>query len=250
MVLFNRNIIKYQFKSLQYNEQYIAEEVIKRVIVKSIPSSSCWWSKLKQRTDKAKNNIEAVKHSQQNLLKGVGNDTTKGVTAKTCSGILNLFNKTYLIKSPTDIVITIDSDEEYRWDVGNAELVTISAHNKTQFCNEGNDLFSNKMCFKISLQLRLSTRDFGYMLTTPYYHNELGLDMALGYVSEMYAKSEGLNLFMFMEKPKDGTKTLTIPEGTVLQYLIPDVKSSLVYENKRFIASLLDNRFNTKRKRT
>jgi len=45
-------------------------------------------------------------------------------------------------------------------------------------------------------------------------------------------------------------RTLTIPEGTVLQYLIPDVKSSLVYENKRFIASLLDNRFNTKRKRT
>jgi hypothetical protein len=241
------NTIKYQFISREYSDKHVAQEAIKTLLVKATPTSSCWWSKLKRRVGDAKTNIDAIRIAQEVSLKDEENLPEGGMTTKTCSGILNLFNKTYLVKAPADIVITIDSDENYRWNTAADELVTIAVHNKKQFWSEGNDLFANKVCFKIILKIRLSTNGFGYMLTEPYYHNTLGLSFALGYVSDVYAQSEELNIFMFLDVPKEGTKTVTIPKGTTLQYLIPDVKSRLVFGKKRFVADLLDTEYGNKR---
>jgi hypothetical protein len=247
--LFKRNTIKYRFCNNVYNEKHIAEELVKDIIVKSTPTTSCWWSKLKRRTDKSINDLESKKNKQEYILEHDTEPEGGGSTAKTCSGILNLFSRTYLIKSPTDIVITMDSKDNYRWDVGEVELVVISKHNKKQFWSEGNELFGGKACFKICIKVRLSTSGFGYMLVAPQYHNELGLDVALGYISNIYAKSEQLNIFIFMDVPKEGeTSSVTIPKGTVLQYLIPDVKSKLTFGKKRFVEDLLDNGFSNKRK--
>ena len=246
--MFNKNVIEYQFAEAIYNEKHIAKEIIKNIIVKATPTSSCWWSKLKSRTDNAKDELFGKKKAQERLLNNEPSDDVIGTTAKTCSGILNLFSKTYLIKSPTDIVITIDSKENYSWDVASKELATIESHKKRQFWNEGNDLFKEKACFKIVLKIRLKTNGFGYMLSEPFYHDTLNARFALGYVSSVYAQSEQLNLFIFIDIPKEGTKSVIITKGTVLQYLIPDVKSRLVLGKKRFLADLLDTGFSKKRK--
>jgi len=240
-------IIKYQFIDKEYNEKYIAEELIKEIIVKATPSSSCWWSRLKSRTDDAIDILDGKRKKLEDLVKG-GDGEEFGATAKTCSGILNLFKKAYLIKSPTDIVITVDSDENYRWETSNEALTYISHHPKGQFWSEGNNLFENKLCFKVELGVRLSMNGFGYMLIEPFYHNNLDARLALGYVNDTYSKSESLNLFVFIDIPKEGVKTLVIPKGDVLQYLIPDVKSKLVFEKNHFVGNLLDTSFTKKRR--
>jgi hypothetical protein len=246
--MFNKKVIKYQFFEKKYSDKYVAEEMIKDIIVKATPTSSCWWSKLKTRLDGAKDALDEKKKIQEKFLSGIVVDDIKsGATAKTCTGIMNLFNKAYLVKAPTDIVITVDSNENCCWDIATSQLANIENHNKEQFWSKENTLFENKACFKIMIKIRLSMNGFGYILTEPFYHNTLNARFALGYVPSLYSKSEELNFFIFVDVPKEGTNTITIPKGTVLQYLIPDVKSRLVFEGKRFLADLLDTRFSRKR---
>jgi hypothetical protein len=238
--------IKYQFVDDHYNEPHIATEAIKEIIVKATPSSSCWWSKLKHRTDNAKDRLDKIKKNQESILAGL-EKSTGGPTGKTCSGILNLFAKTYLIKSPTDVVLTIDSKSNIRYDVATPDLLQFEFHKKEQFWSEDNTLFENKACVKFKIQVRVSATGFGYILTAPLYHNELDATFALGYVAPEYAIAEELNFFMIIDVPKKGTKTITIKKGTVLQYLIPDVKTRLVHEKRRFLELLLDTAYSKKR---
>lgn len=245
--LFNKGKLKYYFKDASYNEEHIAKEAIKTILSKAAPTSSCWWSKLKQRVDGSKDNIGSVKLVHQESLAGRSKDFFLGVTAKTCPGILSLFNKAYLLKAPCDIVITVSSTGSYEWDVSNDKLVDIGEHPTHQFQSKGSTLFKNKLCFKITLKLQLSIEGSGYLLLDPFYHNELGLETALGYLPPVYSKGEDLNVFLFIEKPLKDTDTVTIPAGTTLQYLLPDVKTRLVHSKKSFIDTMLNIRYSSKR---
>ena len=223
--------------------------MIKQVLVKASPSTSCWWSKLKNRVGESKDIFEQKAKEQGLRLKGTASPLKEGPTAKTCTGILNLLNKSYLVKSPADIVLTVDSQGAAQWDFSSENLLSIIPHDSDQYWSEDNTFFDKKACFKLRIQVRLKTSGFGYMLVDPYYHNNFDVSVPLGYVSELYAKSEELNIFLFIDLPPEGeTKSVVIKKGDVIAYLIPDDKSSLVHEQKSFLASMLDTRFSQKRR--
>ena len=243
-----KKVIQYQFLNKEYNEEHIAKEMIKQILVKASPSSSCWWSKLKSRVGESKDVFEEKTKEQVLRLTGRTSPVKEGPTAKTCTGILNLLHKSYLVKSPVDLVLTLDSYANYEWSLSSADILKVSHHDSSQYWSEDNTFFDKKVCFKLQIKVRLKTNGFGYMLVAPYYHNNFDVSVPLGYVSEVYAKSEALSIFIFIDVPPEGeTKSIVIKKGDVIAYLIPDVKSSLAHEQKRFIAGMLDTSFSLKR---
>ena len=244
-----KKIIKYQFLDKEYNEEHVATEMIKQILVKATPSSSCWWSKLKNRIGESKDIFEQKTKEQELRLIRRHNPVEEGPTAKTCTGILNMLTKSYLVKSPVDLVFTVDSHGNVQWDFSSERLLSISQHDQAQYWTEDNTFFDKKVCLKVQIKVRLKTNGFGYMLVAPYYHNNFDASVPLGYVSAPYAKSEYLNIFMFINMPKEGeTKSIVIKKGDVIAYLVPDVKSSLAHEHKSFLASMLDTGFSHKRR--
>lgn len=242
-----KKTIKYQFLAKEYNEEHVATEMIKQILVKASPSTSCWWSKLKNRIGESKDIFEQKTREQELKLTG-GYNPVEGPTAKTCTGILNLLTKSYLVKSPSDVVITVDHMGNFEWEVSTARLLQLEAHDRSQYWSEDNTFFDKKVCLKLQIKVLLKTSGFGYMLVDPYYHNNFDVSVPLGYVSKLYAKSEELNIFIFIDVPKEGeTKSIVIKKGDVVAYLIPDDKSSLEHEHKSFLATMLDTGFSNKR---
>jgi hypothetical protein len=244
----NKNKLFYRFENDNLNTKDVAESLIAEILEKAKPTSSCWWSKLKSRTDDFKDNLHKLKENQISLLKGLApNNDKTGPTMKSCPGVLDLFNRAFLVKSPCDIVLTTDSNGAFYYDIADTSMINIDTHEKNQFLQPGNDLFKNKMCIKFMLKVRLKTSGFGYLLTTPTYHSDLGFTVPVGCVEGNYADNQYLNIITFLDLPKDNeTKTLTIRKGDVLAYLVPFEKCRLAFSKDNFILKRLYSGFSSK----
>lgn len=231
-----KNKISYIFHNHELNEKDIAQELIKKILVKAAPSSSCWWSKMKSRTDVYKDNLDRIIAKQSNFIK-TGIDYTSedsDSTAKTCAGILGLFGQTFLVKSPTQIVITLNKNGNFVFDIADQSIVTIKEHPKSQFSQENDKMFDNKVCIKFSLGLSLKTTGFSYMLSDPTYHSNSGCYVPMGLISEKYANNQQLNIITLVDIPKD-EKTIIINEGDTIAYLIPFKRCILSFAKTNFI---------------
>lgn len=247
--MLNKNKISYRFNDESLNKKDIAEELIKNILVKATPMSSCWWGKMKTRTDGFKSLLDSIKHKQVKYLK-TGEDfvVENGATAKTCPGIVGLFQQAFLIKSPTDIVITIDSEGGVVYDVSDNSIIRITQHGKEQFYQDDNQLFKNKASIKFELLVSVKTTGFEYIITDPTYHNNSGCFVPTGFMSSAYSNNQELNLITLIDIPKKGeTKTISITNGDVLGYLIPFKKCSLEFSEDNFIAKRFYKTFQKKR---
>lgn len=246
--MFNKNNkLTYRFQNNTLNDKDVAETLIKKILVKATPTSSCWWSKMKHRTDGFKDNIDRIKGDHANFIKKVGQNTNpnRGTTAKTCPGILGLFNQTYLIKSPTDIIITITKTGEFLYDVADSSICNLEEHNQEEFFQEDNQLFKNKKSIKFALGISIKTTGFGYVLSDPTYHSNSGFFVPTGLINEKYSNNQQLNIITLIDIPKEA-KTVIIKEGDVLAYLIPFEKCSLSFSKENFIYKRFIKGFNTK----
>jgi hypothetical protein len=239
----------YRFTDESRNKKDIAEELIKTILVKATPTSSCWWSKMKTRTDGFKNTLDAIKQKQINYFKtGEEFEPAEGPTSKTCPGILGLFKKSYLIKSPTEIVITIEKSGGYYFTIADSSMMGISVHESNQFYQEDNAFFKDKISLKFTIPVRFNTTDFGYMLTDPTYHNNSGCFIPMGIIDERYGKDQSLNLISFIDIPKDKeTRTITIKAGDVMAYLVPFNDCDIKFSDDNFIAKRLKSTFQAKK---
>jgi len=245
--MINKNKIFYRFQDNTLNEKDVAQELIKNIIVKATPSSSCWWSKMKHRADEYKDKVDRIVKKQINFIKTgeeyLANDD-EGMTVKTCPGILGLFNQAYLVKSPVDIVITINKRGGIVFDIADNKGINISTHSQSQFYQDDNQMFKDKICVKFVLPVRLKTTGFGYMLADPTYHSNSGCYVPMGLINDRYANNQELNIITFIDIPKDeDTKTIKINTGDVIAYLIPFEKCSLSLSKENFIAKRYKSNF-------
>jgi hypothetical protein len=248
-MLKKKSKLNYRFSDESRNTKDIAEELIKTILVKAKPTSSCWWSKMKVRSDDFKNNVDLIAKQQIAWLKGNDKEpNTKegGATIKTCPGILGLFKQTILVTSPTEIIISINKHGEYYYNIADESIMTISGHDQEQFYQENNTLFKDKISLKFEIAVKLNTSDFGYMLTDPTYHNNSGCFIPMGIINEKYGKKQELNLISFIDIPKDKETTIVIKAGDVLAYLIPFKDCDIEFTEKNFVLKRLQNCFQPK----
>ena len=246
----NKNKLLYRFTDESRNTKDIAEELIKTILVKATPTSSCWWSKMKARVDGYKDTIDSIKHKQIKYLNdsNIEPDTFNGSTAKTCPAILGLFKQTYLIKSPTEIIITVNKDGAYYYNIADPSIIKIEEHNKSQFYQEDNTLFKDKIALKFQIELKVKTTDFGYMLTDPTYHSNSGCFVPMGIVNDKYGKNQDLNIISLIDVPKDEeTRTIIIKEGDVIAYLVTFKDCAIAFSDDNFIAKRFNASFQSKR---
>ena len=248
-MLKKKSKLLYRFQDESRNTKDIAEELIKGILVKVTPTSSCWWSKMKARVDSYKDEHERIKHQQIAFLNGsnIEPDTSSRATVKTCPGILGLFKQTYLIKSPTEIIITINKDGGYYYNISDNSIINIQSHSKEQFYQEDNTFFKDKISIKFLIGLNIKTTDFKYMFTDPTYHNNSGCFVPMGIVNDKYGKNQELNIITLIDVPKDEeTRTIIIKEGDVIAYLVTLKDCDIEFSEENFIAKKLISSFQFK----
>jgi hypothetical protein len=226
----------YRFEEESRNTKSIAEELIETILSPAVPTTSCWWSKMKTRTDGFRSIGEAVVQKQKQwLLNGTEPNLEEGATAKTCPGIINLLKNSFLVKSPVSADFTLDSIGNYRFNVSDGDILGISVHPANQFIQEDNQFFKNKMAIKFSLKVVIKTDDFGYMLLDPTYHNKSDFLVPPGMIDAKYGNIQQLNVIAFIELPGEGdTKTISIKEGDVLAYLVPLEPCKVTFSEDNF----------------
>jgi hypothetical protein len=227
----------YRFQDESRNTKDIAEELIKTILVKAAPTTSCWWSKMKARADGFKNLGEATVYKHKQWLSHREDfDLNEGNTAKTCPGIINLLQNSFLVKSPVALDFTLDSEGEYCFNVSDESILGVSVHPTNQYIQEDNLFFSNKIAVKFSLKIFIKAEGFGYMLLDPTYHNKSDFFVPPGMINEKYANIQELNVIAFIELPDKGcTKTISIREGDVLAYLVPLEPCTQVFSTDNFV---------------
>ena len=240
--------IMYRFLDESRNVKDKADTLIGKILVKGTPTSSCWWSKMKGRADGFKNHFDALKHKQEAYLanKGIA-PTNTGASAKTCPGIIEVLRHAYLVKCPTDVVITINKTGEYYFNIADSSILELVDHPVEQFYQSDNQLFKDKIAIKFDIKLRLKTQGFGYILTDPTYHGNSGCFVPIGMISAKYAGSQELNIITLIDLPRSSdTKTVTIKAGDVLAYLIPSKSCSLTFSKADFVNNSFLSSFNPK----
>ena len=240
----------YRFENESRNAPDIAEELIKNILVKATPSSSCWWSKMKARSDNFKSRIEAIKNKQIEWFKG-GADVipdSSGTTAKTCPGIVGLLTKAYLIKCPTEVVITVNKDGGYYYNLADESILKISPHSKEQFYQQDNQHFKGKIAINIHLLVSFKTTGFDCIITDPTYHSKSDFFVPTGLLSKRHSVNQELHVIAFIDLPtEDETKTFVIDAGDVLAYLIPFEECTLSFSEDNFGAKRFKSNFNFKK---
>ena len=123
----------YRFHEERYNNLDICTDLIKTVIVPALPKTSCWWSKMKSVGGSFKTKQREIIETQKCILKDKENKEEYLPTAKTCVGIIELFKQSYLIKSPCECIVTVDSDGNYYYNTSDGTILDVGSHGKYQF---------------------------------------------------------------------------------------------------------------------
>lgn len=239
--------IKYRFEDEKYNDKEIAEELINEIIVKATPKSSCWWNKLPPTVDGIKDYVGHLRDVHSDWFRGINSQPFGTIyTAKACPGLVKLFSKTYLIKAPCDVFISVQN-KEYAYNSAN-DLVTVSSHDNKQFITEDNKLFDGKFCVKICIEINTSMdKDVEYLIEHPVYHNNPDFFVPTGLISSKYAKSQPMHIITLVDLDEDGKAEINIKAGDVLAYMIPFKEmSGLEFSKKDFTKSVVKKKWSIK----
>lgn len=235
------NYLEYHFIDNGLN--LLAEDggkIIDEFISPSSAKSSCWWSNLKAYVDGYKNQFEYVKKEHRDKLKlRDGNYITKinetRATAKLCPAIHSILSNVFLIKCPSDIIITVDKTTAHLYNAS-SNYISIRSHSTKQFHTEnGNgNLFENKMNLKFELPIYIRPNNNPYLFIQPIYHNDTWYDVAPGIIDGRFKKAQPLNVNVLVDIPKDEPVTYELKSGDVLAYMWIPGKTELKHSKTNF----------------
>lgn len=239
----------YRFHDESLNEKEVAEDLIQDILVKATPKSSKWWASLPSNVRGYKDYFQHLREVHKGMFNGEDvNRMSTITTAKSCPGILGMFDKAFLVKSPCDIFITVDDAGNWVYNSAN-NLVTVSMHNDDQFYGYGNELFENKISLKILIEIDIEIQGADdYMLDHPSYHNNLDFLVTKGFVSGKFNRGMQLNIITLIDLPPKGEKKeIAISAGDVLAYLIPsEYNVKLEFSKHDFVKHVRRNRWKIK----
>lgn len=143
-------------------------ESIENFMTKAVPSTSNWWNGLP-------NFHSGVKALKDIFKVDLGGYETP-LTVKTCPGITDLLQRSYIIKFPCDVLIDIKMSHEQedpilRWQVPDGRLLSVFRHGREQYKSSKQQIFTEYSNIKFQLPVFLGSRkNIKYIYTPPYYH--------------------------------------------------------------------------------
>ena len=172
-------------------------------------------------------------------------------TAKTCPGLKNILEECIIVKSPCDILITVDERGSWVYNIPSSYLIEIvEDHGPEQFGypfqDEDLKLLENRRVIKFKLPIHVSTDGGSFIHLDPQMHNSKSpLSVVNGVISPPATKVSSLNIITTYELPPKGeTTTISISKGDALAYLWGGKKLKLSpKEDMPSILSLAHDRF-------
>ncbi len=248
--MFEKKYLEYNFFDGDLNSKEAAEEVIDNFITPSTLKSSCWWSSLASNTYGLNGLFHGVKNLQRKYFKNNENvipqfDAGKTQTAKSCPAINNILTNSYLIKSPSDICITVTKDSKFIYNSVNNHI-KVSSHPIGQFHTENDGIFNGKMNLKFELQMSIKSNNAPFILLQPMYHNNIWYDVVIGSITNKYTKGTPLNINVLVDIPKDEPITYEINAGEVLAYMWFPKKPKLKHQKNNILATRFDKKWSSK----
>ena len=239
-----KKYLEWYFNDDSLNSPEIAEEVIGEFITPAVPRTSCWWSKLKSTIDDGFNSqLEYVLNFHKN---GNTNIVDTRATAKQCPAINSILSNSYLIKSPSDIIITVNKDCGFLYNSSNNKI-QIKIHPTYQFhTDDGKGLFNDKMNLKFELPISIRTDNIPWIFMQPMYHNNIWFDVATGVIDGRYTKGQPLSINVLVDIPKGEPVTYEIKAGDVLAYMWLPEKVELKHTKTKFMTSLFKRKWSSK----
>ena len=229
-------------KKLEYNWTSDKDKsLISNILEKPSIKSSCWWSNLKNLVGGFKSIEYAITKMHHNFLetKVENQQDNARPTIKTCPAIVGLLKKSFLIKAPCDILITVNNKGEWVSEVADTDMIKVSNHNADQYMTESKEsnLFDNKFNLKFEYPVVLRSSMIPWIFLQPTYHKEMWFQVAQGVIEGKYTKAQALNLNVFVDIPKE-TQTYKIKHGDVLAYLWLPEMVELQHRKKGFFDKL------------
>ena len=235
--------LEYYFAVDVLNEKEISESIIEDFITPATPKSSCWWSKLKATVNDGFNSqLDYVRHEHKNNNTNI---STSRATAKQCPAINNILTNSYLIKAPTDMIITITKEREFIYN-SSSNAYNIEAHSSDQFHTEKHGLFNNKMNLKFEIPIYIRTDNIPWVFMQPMYHNNMWFDVAAGVIDGKYTKGQPININVLVDIPKGEPVTYEIKAGDVLAYMWLPEKVELKHTKTKFMIPLFSRKWSSK----
>lgn len=222
------------YKFIGENEglsESLSKDSIGYFLEKSSPRSSCWWSKLKTSANGIANMFDAYGDGHERIFKGLEPNGFPNLTIKKCPAIQNILTNSFLIKSPTDMVITVSSTGDYLIDATNNQL-SITSHPTEQFYTKTNNIFKDKISLKFDYPISLKCNGIPWIFLKPTYHNNIDLEVLNGVINTKLSTGQPLNVNFLVDIPKTGFTRIDIKAGDVLAYLWLPESVSLKYHEQ------------------
>ena len=235
--------LDYSYNDKSLNEHSSAEENINRILEPSLPSKSKWFKGLNSFTVDFKNYVDYIVSTHKKIFRNENPEQKDNIfTAKGCPAIVDLLSNAFLVKSPAELIISINSQGQYVCSYAN-NLIRVEHHNNEQFSSREDDLFKNKLCLKFCIDVDINTHNTPYTFLPPMYHNKPSYEVAQGIIAGKYGKAH-LNIITFVDIPKED-KVIHIKCGQVIAYLLPFNKLKLRHSKLPLNLEFFKN-FNTK----
>lgn len=150
-------------------------------------------------------------------------------TARVCPAINRVLDNSFLVKTPTEIHISIDSSGRFLVNMASTQLINIMSHPAKQYHAEGVELFRNRLNLKFELPILLNSHGNSYVFLQPDYHTDADWRIPAGVIWGRETASQQLNVNTFWEIPENGQKDYVIKAGTPLCYIWFDQPHELRY---------------------
>jgi hypothetical protein len=235
-------------KKKEYLEWYsddirVTEENINEMLELSRPKSSCWWSNLKSTINSEFGSYsEYIKHQHHN---GNTDLMNTHATVKQCPAVTNILTNSYLIKSPSDITITLTKDYRFLYNTAN-NLIDVDSHHIEQFSTEKSNIFEGKINLKFMIPINIKTNNTPWIFTQPLYHNNMWFDVTPGSIFGNYTKGQPLFINVLVDIPKDEPITYEIKAGDVLAYMWFPKRIELKHSKTKFMLPLFNRNWSSK----
>jgi hypothetical protein len=153
-------------------------------------------------------------------------------TAKVCPAITGVLENSYLVKTPSEIHISIDSSGDFLANSASKRLLNIMAHPAKQYVAEGSELFKDSINLKFELPVLLNSSRVPYVFLQPSYHTPMDWVIPPGAIWGRETLTQQLNVNTFFRIPESGVRDIHIRAGTVLAYIWFPEPLKLEYSNR------------------
>jgi hypothetical protein len=236
--------IEYKFNSENLD---FDKEDISLFLEKASSSNSNWHKKMPQYANSdAKtyadhwkafyNAVKTGKISEDHLDNEFSAHKGISMTGKRCPGILGILTKSYLVKSPVEILIHIENNAIQSLHCSDDKMVKVSTHSPHQYKHNNSDLFKNKQSVKFSFPLAIKSKS-PYVFFNPTYHCQNDIEVLPGVIDDHHKNYMSLIVHCMVNTSQDNN--IIIKPNQPIAYLWLPQKTKLKYnenlKDKRFM---------------